>query len=331
MTIYIKKIFLIAAMAMAVSCASQGGKTAAGVSASSSASTSADNPEMQVKFNPDSAFGQVEAQCNFGPRVPGTEAHKACARYLEDYLRAHSDEVIVQRAPVTTFDGTRLEAVNLIGIINPQAERRILLVAHWDCRPWADSDPDPAKVNEPVMGANDGASGTAVILELARLLHAQKPEVGVDLLLTDVEDWGAEDNEDSWALGTQYWVANKHKEPYKPLFGILLDMVGAKGATFHREAYSEMYAPSVVDEVWRIAAEQGFSQFFIDRSTGGGATDDHVCINKGGIPCIDIIDMRSSTSGFYPGWHTTHDTVDQIDRATLQAVGQTLATLIYEY
>ena len=328
MTIFFKKTILLAVAFFALSCASQGGRTQAGMSASSSA----DNPQTQVKFNADSAFGHVEAQCNFGPRVPGTAAHKACAGYLENYLRTHCDEVVVQRPTLTTFDGTRLEAVNLIGVINPQAERRILLVAHWDCRPWADSDPDPAKVNEPVMGANDGASGTAVLLELARIFQAQKPEVGVDLLLTDVEDWGAEDNEDSWALGTQYWVANRHKESYKPLFGILLDMVGAKGATFHREAFSEMYAPSVVDEVWRIAAEQGFSQFFIDSSTGGGATDDHVCINKGGIPCIDIIDMRQdSSTGFYPGWHTTHDTVDQIDTATLQAVGQTLAALIYEY
>lgn len=324
MTTHIKKMLLLAAMTLIVSCATQGGKTSASVSAS------ADNSVKQVKFNADSAFGHVEKQCAFGPRVPGTDAHKACARYLEDYLRAHCDEVVVQRPTLTTFDNTRLEAVNLVGIINPQAERRILLVAHWDCRPWADSDPDPAKVNEPVMGANDGASGTAVLLELARVLHAQKPEVGVDLLLTDVEDWGAEDNEDSWALGTQYWVKNKHKEAYKPLFGILLDMVGAKGATFHREAFSDMYASNVVDEVWRVAAEQGFSQFFID-SMGGGATDDHVCINKGGIPCIDIVDMRTSTTGFYPGWHTTHDTVDQIDRATLQAVGQTIAALIYEY
>ena len=328
MTTHIKKMLLLAAMTLIVSCATQGGKTSASVSASASAS--ADNSVKQVKFNADSAFGHVEKQCAFGPRVPGTDAHKACARYLEDYLRAHCDEVVVQRPTLTTFDNTRLEAVNLVGVINPQAERRILLVAHWDCRPWADSDPDPAKVNEPVMGANDGASGTAVLLELARVLHAQKPEVGVDLLLTDVEDWGAEDNEDSWALGTQYWVENKHKESYKPLFGILLDMVGAKGATFHREAFSDMYASNVVDEVWRVAAEQGFSQFFID-SMGGGATDDHVCINKGGIPCIDIVDMRTSTTGFYPGWHTTHDTVDQIDRATLHAVGQTIAALIYEY
>ena len=326
MTSYIKKMVLLAVAVFALSCASQSGKTQASVSASANV----DNPEMQVKFNADSAFSHVEAQCNFGPRVPGTEAHKSCARYLENYLRAHCDEVMVQRAPVTTFDATRLEAVNLIGIINPQAERRILLVAHWDCRPWADSDPDPAKVNEPVMGANDGASGTAVLLELARMFHNKKPSVGVDLLLTDVEDWGAEDNEDSWALGTQYWVANRHKESYKPLFAILLDMVGAKGATFHREAFSDMYASNVGDEVWRVAAEQGFSQYFID-TAGGGATDDHVCINKGGIPCIDIIDMRTSTTGFYPGWHTTHDTVDQIDRATLNAVGQTLAALIYEY
>ena len=317
-------LFLSLALVALLSCKSQ---QQASDSSSSSENTTA---TVTVDFSGDNAYNLVKTQCDFGPRVPGTDAHKACARYLEDYLRAHCDEVVVQRPTLTTFDNTRLEAVNLVGIINPQAERRILLVAHWDCRPWADSDPDPAKVNEPVMGANDGASGTAVLLELARVLHAQKPEVGVDLLLTDVEDWGAEDNEDSWALGTQYWVENKHKEAYKPLFGILLDMVGAKGATFHREAFSDMYASNVVDEVWRVAAEQGFSQFFID-SMGGGATDDHVCINKGGIPCIDIVDMRTSTTGFYPGWHTTHDTVDQIDRATLHAVGQTIAALIYEY
>ncbi len=298
--------------------------------ASESTSIVNDTITQVVNFDGKNAYNLVKTQCDFGPRVPGTPAHSKCAGRLEQSLKQNCDSVVVQQGQVTTFDGKTLNIKNIVGSVNPSNNDRILLLAHWDCRPWADSDPDPAKVNEPVMGANDGASGTAVLLELARVLHAQKPEVGVDLLLTDVEDWGAEDNEDSWALGTQYWVENKHKEAYKPLFGILLDMVGAKGATFHREAFSDMYASNVVDEVWRVAAEQGFSQFFID-SMGGGATDDHVCINKGGIPCIDIVDMRTSTTGFYPGWHTTHDTVDQIDRATLQAVGQTIAALIYEY
>lgn len=324
MMIILKKTILIAVAAFMLSCSATGGKT------QTSASVSGETSASQLLFSGDSAMRQVTLQCDYGPRVPGTPAHKACGDYLESTLRRYCDEVVLQRPTLTTFDGTRLEALNLVGVINPKAERRILLVAHWDCRPWADSDPDPTKVNEPVMGANDGASGTAVLLELARVFHAQKPEIGIDLLLTDVEDWGAEDNEDSWALGTQYWVANMHRADYKPLFGILLDMVGAKDATFHREAYSDMYAPSVVDEVWRIAAEQGYSRFFVE-GIGGGATDDHVCINKGGIPCIDIIDMRSSSTGFYPGWHTTHDTVDQLDTAPLEAVGRTLEALIRDY
>lgn len=317
---------MLSAMAVVVSCASHGGKTATESSVSQSSSAS-----VNLSFNADSAMHQIILQCDYGPRVPGTSAHKACGAYLESTLRRYCDEVTLQRPTLTTFDGTKVEALNLIGSFNPDADRRILLVAHWDCRPWADSDPDPAKVKEPVMGANDGASGTAVLLELARVLHAQKPDLGVDLLLTDVEDWGAEDNEDSWALGTQYWVANRHRDGYKPLFAILLDMVAARGATFSREEFSNYYAPSVLDEVWRVAAEQGFADVFIN-SRGGGVTDDHICINKGGIPCIDIIDMRvDSPTGFYPGWHTTHDTVDQLDTAPLKAVGQTLEALIREY
>ncbi len=327
MTTHIKKMLLLAAMTLIVSCATQGGKTSSSVSASASAS--ADNSVKQVKFNADSAFGHVEKQWAFGPRVPGTDAHKACARYLEDYLRAHCDEVVVQRPTLTTFDNTRLEAVNLVGIINPQAERRILLVAHWDCRPWADNDPDPANHQKPVMGANDAASGVAVLLELARLMKEKKPNIGVDILLVDAEDWGTNDVEESWALGTQYWARNPHVQGYTARFGILLDMVGTTGAKFYKEYESMQFAPAVVTEVWDVAQKSGYGAYF-DNNFGGGVTDDHIVVNGMGIKCIDIIDTRQDGS-FFDGWHTINDTMDWIDQNTLKAVGQVVANVVYSY
>lgn len=282
------------------------------------------------QFDADSAYSYVAAQCAFGPRVPATEAHAQCATYLTQSLNKWADSVIVQEAPVTTFDGKRLTAKNIIAQINPTAEGRILLVAHWDCRPWADQDPDPAKHKEPVMGANDAASGVGVLMEIARQLKATPSQVGVDILLVDVEDWGNTDDEDSWALGTQYWAKHPHVADYKPLYGILLDMVGARGAQFAPEYYSAQNAPDVVQLVWGVARSSGYSSFFKSEG-GGGVTDDHVAINQAGIPCIDIIDMRmDGEHGFFDGWHTTHDTMDNIDRATLKAVGQTLLNLIYQ-
>ena len=286
------------------------------------------------QFSADSAYAYVKAQCDFGPRVPGTDAHKRCAAYLEQALRATCDSVMVQHGNVTTFDGKNLNISNVIGVVNPSAEQRILLMAHWDCRPWADQDSDASKHHEPVMGANDGASGVGVLLELARMMKAQRPNVGIDIVLVDAEDWGDtdSDNEDSWALGTQYWCRNPHYGNAKPIFGVVVDMVGASGAKFSKEYFSMQYGSSFVDLVWTAAAEAGYGNFFV--ANGGGAvTDDHVSVNKiAGIPCIDIIDMRTdSKTGFYDGWHTTHDTFDRIDPATLKAVGQTLAQVIYSY
>lgn len=281
---------------------------------------------MVPQFNADSAYEFTAAQCAFGPRVPGTAPHANCATWLQDKLTAWSHNLIVQQAPVTTFDGKKLTALNFIAQFNPDAQERILLVAHWDCRPWADKDPDESRRKEPVMGANDAASGTAILLELARIMHDTPTTKGVDLLLVDVEDWGNESDEDSWALGTQYWARHPHVDGYKPLYGILLDMVGASGAHFAPEYYSMQYAPSVVQLVWDTAASAGFSNFF--RTTGGsGVTDDHVAINRAGIPCIDIIDTRQE--GFFDAWHTTHDTMDNIDRTTLNAVGTTLVHILY--
>ena len=279
-------------------------------------------------FVADSAFAHVATQCAFGPRVPGTPAHRQCAAWLQAQLTRWCDTLCVQHAHVTTFDNTTLDITNLIGSFNPQAQQRLLLVAHWDCRPWADEDPDPARRHDPVMGANDAASGVAVMLELARLLHQRHPAVGVDLLMTDAEDWGQEGDDDSWVLGTQYWATHPHVPGYAPAFGILLDMVGAKDARFAPEYFSMEYAPSAVRLVWDTAREAGFGSTFVS-TDGGAVTDDHIPINRAGIPCIDIIDMRGT--GFFEAWHTTHDTLEGIDPATLKAVGQTLAQLIYNY
>jgi hypothetical protein len=296
-----------------------------------------DSIAQPVKFNADSAYYFVKAQCDFGPRVPGTEAHARAVKFLSEQLRASCDSVIMQRAELTTYDGVKLDACNIIGEINPAAKQRILLLAHYDCRPWADNDPDQTKHKEPVMGANDAASGVGVLLEVARAMKAKKSNVGVDILFVDAEDWGnnggGEDTENTWGLGTQYWVAHPHHDGYRPMYGILLDMVGASGAKFKREYFSVADANDVLSNVWNIAAKSGFSSYFSSES-GGAVTDDHVFVNHGGIPCIDIIDMQGGSgqdSGFFSGWHTTHDTIDVIDRATLNAVGQTLLDLIYSY
>ena len=297
---------------------------------SNSASDSATATAV-VDFDGNNAYNLVKVQCDFGPRVPGTPAHSKCAEWLKQQLRDYCDSTIVQQAQVTTFDGTTLNIKNLIGIINPDADNRILLLAHWDCRPWADNDPDPAKHKEPVMGANDAASGVAVLLELARVMNNKKPTVGVDILLTDAEDWGTNNVEESWALGTQYWAKHPHVEGYSPRFGILLDMVGAKGAKFSKEIQSMQYAPSVVNEVWDMAQQSGYGSYF-DNDAGGAITDDHIVVNQMGIKCIDIIDMRQGgDTGFFDGWHTTSDTLDKIDPTVLKVVGQTIANVIYSY
>lgn len=293
-----------------------------------------EDDKLKVEFVADSALEFLSAQCRFGPRVPGTQAHSRCAEYLKQQLTLWTDTVVTQSAPITTFDGKTFNAINIMGRINTDAATRILLLAHWDCRPWADKDEDPAMHHTPVMGANDAASGVAVLMELARIMSNNKPGIGigVDLLMVDAEDWGSYDNEDSWALGTRLWASN-HKQllgqDYAPTFGILLDMVGARGARFAPEYFSTQYAPGVVKLVWDTAREAGYGSYFV-QSSGGAVTDDHVVVNTiASIPCIDIIDMRGD--GFFEHWHTSHDTINDIDAATLKAVGQTLTRLIYNY
>ena len=287
----------------------------------------------EITFNADSAYSFVARQCEFGERVPNTAAHTACGDWLTQKLSAYGAKVTEQCTDLKAFDGTVLHSRNIIGEFYPEKQKRVLLVAHWDCRPWADADPDEANRTKPVMGANDGASGAGLLIEMARMLQAHEPETGVDILLVDAEDWGNSDanDESSWALGAHYWANHPHRDGYtKPEYAILVDMVGDANAQFYMEYFSQQFAPDLVARVWNIANSLGYGRYFI-KEQGGAITDDHLQINSAGIPCIDIIDMRTdSETGFCSQWHTIDDTMDHISPNTLKAVGQTLATLIWK-
>jgi len=289
-------------------------------------------------FNADSAFQFVQNQVDFGPRVPNTPEHLACAEYLANELRRFGARVIEQRAKLTAFDGTILNAVNIIGSFQPENRNRILLFAHWDTRPWADHDPNPENRNKPVLGANDGGSGVGVLLEVARQISMQQPRVGIDIIFFDAEDYGApqhlanESTLHSWALGSQYWARNPHVPNYWAQFGILLDMVGAPNATFYREQISDHFARNIVDKVWNQARILGFDHYFVNR-TGASVIDDHLYVNKIiGIPSINIIQFdRSTPHGFGAFWHTVNDTMEGICRNTLHAVGTTVLHVVYNH
>ena len=326
---YKKHILAFAALLfMTASCSNSSGKQATAPDGMATDKTI----EPQVVFDADSAYSYVAAQCAFGERVPNTDAHRRCGDYLAGELRRHGATVTEQHATLTAFDGTKIEARNIIGEYYPDKRQRILLLAHWDCRPWADNDPDAGKRQQPVMGANDGASGVGVLLEIARILSRNEPEMGIDILLTDAEDWGnsGASDDSSWALGTQHWVDNPHRNGYQyPSFGILLDMVGDRNAKFLKEYFSVQSASGVVGKLWTTAAKLGYDNYFID-TRGGAMTDDHVFLIRAGIPCVDIIDQRmDNDTGFCPQWHTSFDTMKHIDRSTLKAVGQTVTTMLF--
>ena len=291
------------------------------------------------QFSADSAYQYIQTQADFGPRVPNTAAHKACGEFLAKKLEEFGAKVYNQHADLVAYDNTILKARNVIGAYNPESKRRVLLCAHWDSRPWADNDPDSTNWRKPVMGANDGASGVAVMLEIARQLQADKklnPNIGVDFVCFDTEDWGTpqwadvQDDGDTWALGAQYWSENK-PEGYNPRFGILLDMVGGQGAKFYREGMSMQYAGGIVKKVWAAARQAGFGSYF-PKSDGGMITDDHIPVNeKAKIPTVDVIayypDCQQSSFG--PTWHTVSDDMAHLDKNVLKAVGQTVIQVLY--
>lgn len=288
------------------------------------------------RFNADNAFFHIKEQCAFGPRVTGSDAARRCGDYLVGRFKELGADVEEQFADITIWDGTKMPARNIIAHINPGNSDRILLCAHWDSRPWADNDPDEKNHHTPILAANDGASGVAVMLEICRLLQEKPVQVGIDMICFDAEDLGTpqweEDrigSSDTWCLGSKFWAERARMDNYKARFGVLLDMVGGFGATFLREGISRQLADPIVNRVWQLAGQLGYRQFFPLKDTGY-VTDDHINVNDAGIPCIDIIPhYNDGPSSFGPTWHTLKDTPDNIDPNVLEAVGQTLTQLIY--
>lgn len=296
------------------------------------------NAEMLIPdFNSDSAYAFIEKQLSFGTRVPNTPSHDACGNWIESKLKEFGADVIVQKALVEAYDGTKLNISNYIGQYGPEKANRLLLMAHWDTRPVADYDPDPDKRDLPIPGANDGASGVAVLLEVARQLSNSQPALGVDIVLFDAEDYGCPEHldiewtADSWCLGSQYWSKNPHVEDYYARYGILLDMVGGANAIFTQEEVSVYYAQSVIDNVWQVARDLGYSSRF-SREKTPQIVDDHRYVNEIlGIPSVDIIQYDHSTeSHFGTYWHTHDDNIDAVDKQTLKAVGEVVINVIFK-
>lgn len=295
--------------------------------------TSEDKIVSAYNFNADTAFHYVRQQVGFGPRVAGSEANRMAQKYIIGKLKGAGAEVIEQKTNVTAFDGTSLDINNIMGRFNPDKTVRILLLAHHDTRPWADNEINPTLAGEPIPGANDGGSGVAVLLEIARQLGEKTPDIGVDLLFVDAEDYGNTvgfgNSDETWCLGTQYWIANMpYDKACLPRYCVVVDMVGGVNAQFHREFLSAKHAPGLVDKVWSMAHRSGYGNRFINKN-GGSIIDDHLYINMAGIPAIDIIESRNpETHSFPPTWHTHDDNLTNIDKSSLKAVGQTLLNLI---
>lgn len=283
------------------------------------------------EFSADSAYSFVQKQVGLGSRVPNTEAHKKAMEWFENKLQdyAGANAVFTQKFTAEGYD-EQLELGNVIAAFNTASADRILLSAHWDSRPRADMD--STRKEEGILGADDGGSGVAVLLELARLFKENPPPIGVDIVLFDGEDYGKSGDLSLYFLGARYWANNPPVPGYSPRFGILLDMVGAEGAQFPKERYSVGYAPNLVEEVWNIAREKGYEELFLNEE-GAAVSDDHIVVNEqAGIPMINIINHRRGPQGqalFGPHWHTHNDNMDVISKETLQAVGEVMAELVY--
>jgi len=285
------------------------------------------------KFIPDNAYASVEKQVAFGPRYPGTQAHKDLIEYLAGELGSYSDELIRQDFTASFLDEKNVAATNIIGVVNPDKKKRILLAAHFDTRKVAEKDEDESMRNKPILGADDGASGVAVLLEIARLIKENGIDVGVDFVLFDAEDNGDSGEGTNWCLGAKHWSKNPHVKGYRAEFGILLDMVGAKNAEFGKEGYSQQSASKYLNKIWEMAKKMSYGNYFLDMSPGGVEDDHRYVIENLRIPMIDIINMSrvNGREGFGHYHHTHLDNMDIIDKNTLKAVGKVVTATVYNF
>jgi len=275
-------------------------------------------------FDGNSAYAFLVQQTNFGPRNPNSDGHEKCLAYLQQQFSLYADSVALQQFTVPGYDGAVLRLTNVVASFNLKAKTRVLLTAHWDTRPRADQEHGGA-VDKPILGANDGASGVAVLLEMARDFKQNPPPEGVDIILWDGEDYGKEGNLDYYFLGSKFWAATKSPS-YYPVFSINLDMVGDKELSLPKEGNSVQFAPDIVDLVWSTAADMGVPQF-VNR-VGDMISDDHLSLDNIGIKCIDIIDFAypDQTNKY---WHTLEDTPDKCSGESLAAVGKVLLQVLY--
>ena len=279
-------------------------------------------------FDGASAFKFLTAQTDFGPRTPNSAGHRNCLSYLQSELSKYAEAVNLQSFTVNGYNGETLSLTNVIVSFNLQATTRILLVAHWDTRPRADQEKDPKNQEKPILGANDGASGVAVLMEIAKHLNAHPPSVGIDMLLVDGEDYGKEHDTKFYFLGARYFAQNL-PPGFSPVFGILLDMIGDAQLQILKDRYSMQQAPDIVNLVWETASELNVTQF-APVSYRGDIQDDHLPLNQAGIKTIDLIDFDyPDTSNRY--WHTLQDTPDKCSAESLEAVGKVLMHVIYRY
>ena len=289
-------------------------------------------------FNADTCMKYIQEQCNFGPRVTGSKEAEQCRQYLVEQFRRFGAGVEEQQADVTLWDGKVLPACNIIAKLNPDNTDRIIICAHWDSRPWADNDEDEKNHRTPVLAANDGASGVAMMMEICRLLQQNPIKVGIDFICFDAEDMGTpqwaeteESTSETWCLGSKFWAERARENGYHARYGVLLDMVGGRGSVFPSEKVSLDYAQPIASLFVRLGNQLGYGHYFPLDKEGGFLMDDHVNINHiARIPCIDIVpNFTDGPSSFGPTWHTVNDTPENIDTNVLEAVGQTLTQLIY--
>lgn len=284
------------------------------------AQSAAKYPTVPIpEFSGKAAFAYLVKQVDFGPRNPGSSGHHQCLLYLQHEFSLYADTVQLENFNVPGYDGVVLHLTNIIASFNMKATKRVLLSAHWDTRPRADHQPGGA-VDKPIPGADDGASGVAVLLELAKDFKESPPPVGVDIMLWDGEDYGREGDLDYYCLGSKYWAATKPYS-YQPDFAVNLDMIGQKDLKLEKEGYSVEYAPDVVNLIWNTAKEMGVPQF-VD-TVGDTIYDDQVPLQNVGINAIDIIDFN------YKYWHTLEDTPDKCSPESLSAVGSVLLRVLY--
>ncbi len=328
-------LFLAAALFLAFSCNND------------TAGTQVQEPPVEAvpvpRFDRDSAYAYIEKQLSFGSRALGMPGHQACKEWLAEKLSSFGASVIQQDFQARVYTGDVFPATNIIGRFNPESNNRILLAAHWDTRHIADSPLAEERQEEPILGADDGASGVGVLLEIARQLGDNPIDWGVDIIFFDAEDYGQDTKEDeqiareeaekrrnTWALGAQHWSRNPHVSRQNVEYGILLDMVGAEGARFPKEGVSMNFARPVVQKVWKLAQQMGYGNYFVNQRSGE-ITDDHFFVNTiARIPMINIIHKPVETeTGFGSHWHTHNDDIDIIDKRTLRAVGQLVLAVVY--